>query len=473
MAAHAPSSSHSHDAAAASTSASLELPDETHSTMVLQLLEVLPHLSYETASKALAAVDWNVERAVLAHFSEPEPPPLAARGRAHGGDRLNEVHHAANIWWETAGAPHEPGPGTMADEQEQDLRHRVTTMRWLVEGGQQIDEVGGPRHSTALHDACFMLRVPIVRFLLELGADPNAVFHDPRPHDAFMGGTTEGDGVERAPTARASVDDVWHGRQDGDTPLHTVARAHRHRVACGRAGATDAVECVQLLLAAGGSPHAVTPAGRTAAELACAELSETEQCSLCQLESAAAPDAPDAPPGAAARHAAGDASDVEEIRALVASLVDFVGRFHGEEDAGVSGAAGGGDDDAEAWSACSASAHSDAAGWSSGVCDAAFSDDGADGADGADVDGARLLLSPLADWMHRAQDAVPAAGGSLHAATESAWMAPGAPAPSLAASPGVSPAVSPTESPAASRAPSPAVSPAASPAPFRLSLIHI
>ena len=97
-----------HDAAAASTSASLELPDETHSTMVLQLLEVLPHLSYETASKALAAVDWNVERAVLAHFSEPEPPPLAARGRVQASVRrpCPVPSHAPNAGGGSAGPLH-------------------------------------------------------------------------------------------------------------------------------------------------------------------------------------------------------------------------------------------------------------------------------------------------------------------------------------------------------------------------------
>ena len=61
-----------------------------------------------------------------------------------------------------------------------------------------------------------------------------------------------------------SIDGVWFGRRDGDTPLLTIARSHYTSI---YADAYEAEECIRLLLAHGADPTVRPPDGQTAAEL--------------------------------------------------------------------------------------------------------------------------------------------------------------------------------------------------------------
>ena len=89
--------------------------------------------------------------------------------------RKAEEKRIANLWWDSA-------LSLGLRDTPEEVATSLAQVKVLLEAGQPIDAIGGPRKSTALHDACWTMRAPIVRFLLEKGADCNIVYRDPRDY---------------------------------------------------------------------------------------------------------------------------------------------------------------------------------------------------------------------------------------------------------------------------------------------------
>ena len=119
-----------------------------------------------------------------------------------------------------------------------------------------------------------------------------------------------------------SIDGVWFGRRDGDTPLLTIARSHYTSI---YADAYKAEECIRLLLAHGADPTVRTPDGQTAADLVLSELSEEEQVALCEYEAGTLPEA--TPRAAEERR---EKAQKMELKKIVDEMVTFIEDFHAE-----------------------------------------------------------------------------------------------------------------------------------------------
>ena len=314
---------------------------------VSSLLDILPTMGYEDAQELLRKNGWSVEAAVSAHFAAVDrasaPPAPRVRQLQVGGPDFGEISDAIEGIFpvdetEEAMAKQEAFRRRREEEKAAEkqrnrfwdaamcLRHGewgslsegCRVVRECLDAGQPVDAIGGPRDSTALHDACYTRRAPIVRLLLERGADPNRRYSDRRPYVP--------ESYDIARDIGPSIDHAFWGRRDGDTPLHTVARAAVSGC-CMNLADDDSEQCIRLLLAAGADPFARTPRrGLTAAEVACAELSKDEQRSVARLD---AGEELLPPPRVLVEEAEARVRD-DECAQLLQDVVDFVCGFHGE-----------------------------------------------------------------------------------------------------------------------------------------------
>ena len=202
----APSGSSAHAGAGGGPS------DEAKLALIQQLMEI-DRRSSSRRRRRLVERSWNIEAVLASHFAGSDAPASNASAAfdAPAGAELQrfcqrpfivfesnldadfyfaprqtaeekaeaarkaEEKRIANLWWDSA-------LSLGLRDTPEEVATSLAQVKVLLEAGQPIDAIGGPRKSTALHDACWTMRAPIVRFLPENGADCNIVYRDPRDY---------------------------------------------------------------------------------------------------------------------------------------------------------------------------------------------------------------------------------------------------------------------------------------------------
>ena len=153
--------------------------------LVVQLLEVFPSHTMTWAQRRLEQHNWNVQVTAAALLGEADPAREGQRaGPSVGGAAADDddwfkprppsaaqlareaAERKANRWWDTAmclHALHATRQGAQGPSSGNEVVARsVSLLLEMLEEGQPVDAIGGPRASTALHDACFWVK-PQVR----------------------------------------------------------------------------------------------------------------------------------------------------------------------------------------------------------------------------------------------------------------------------------------------------------------------